>query len=342
MIPYDKPVYKNGRRVLYHGPSRGGGKASADGRKAPAKAQRAAKPGASSRSDKLVAAPAAAPVAPVEPPAVVKAGALGAAVAAPVFGASNGPVRLTLAMDPRLGQELVAAMAAKGIPLTLAKDAEADLVVTPMPIGRPARAPQGVVAIARLYDCEVALVGSASMSSIADLAGKRVAVPPADTAAGRVARRVLAAAKVVAVLIDVPAGEGGAAMREGRADGFVVVSPTPRIDDAPQGARLLSVPYAGGLKDQFLPAELGKAAFPTLIERESVDTVAQPVILAAVDPDRDPARRAAFARFTEAFFSALGAGALPDAKWRDVNPAAKLPFSRFEAAQAWIDKARAN
>ena len=272
------------------------------------------------------------------------AGTLGAAIVAPVlFGATPADVaRLTLAMDPRLGAELAQAVAPKGIELTLAADGPTDLLVTPMPLGARATAPAGLVAIARLFDCEVALVGAGAARTIADLAGKRVAAPAASGEPGRMARRLFQAAGVAATFVDVAPGEGAAALRAGQADAYVVISAALTLSDAPEGARLLAIPYRGALRDHFLPAELGKATFPALIEAGSVDTVAQPVILAAADPGRDPARRAALARFTEAFFSALGAGALPDAKWRDVNPAAKLPFQRFEAAQAWIDKARPN
>jgi hypothetical protein len=202
-----------------------------------------------------------------------------------------------------------------------------------------APAPKGLVAIARMFDCHVALIGGGGFRTLGDLAGKRVAVPPETTGAGRVARRLFAAAATPVVFVETEAGGEPAALREGRADAYVVASPSLRLDDAPAGTRLLSVPYTGAVRDQFLPAELGRATFPLLIDRDAVDTVAQPMLLAAADPGRDPTRRAAFARFTEAFFAALGAGALPDAKWRDVNPAAKLPISRFEAAQVWLEKA---
>lgn len=337
MVAYDKPVFKNGRRVLYHGPSQGG-KAAKASRAAPSK------PSAAAGKNAAAATAGKAPPGAIEPPAAVAAGALGAAVAAPaLFGAAPADVvRLTLTMDPRLGAELAQALAPKGIELTLAAEGPTDLLVTPMPLGGRATAPVGLVAIARLFDCEVALIGAGAARTIADLAGKRVAAPAASGEAGRMARRLFQAAGVTATFVDVAPGEGAAALRAGQADAYVVISAALTLSDAPEGARLLAIPYRGALRDHFLPTELGKATFPALIEAGSVDTVAQPVILAAADPGRDPARRAALARFTEAFFSALGAGALPDAKWRDVNPAAKLPFQRFEAAQAWIDEARPN
>lgn len=335
MVAYDKPVFKNGRRVLYHGPSHGAGKSAA--KNARAVKPKVARPAASR------AAPSAKSndAGPPEPPAAVKAGALGAAAAAPALAAAAtlSPAKpLRLAMDARLGGELARAMTAKGVDLTLAEE-PADLVATPMPLAPGAQLPPGLVAIARLYDCEIALVGSAGMTSLADLDGKRVAAPPETSAAGRAARRLFAAAGVAARFVETGPEGGGADMRAGRAEGFAVVSPTPRIDDAPPGARLLAIPYRGAVRDQFLPVELGKAVFPALKDAETVDSVAQPVLLAAVEPDRDPARRAALARFVDAFFTALASGALPDRKWGDVNPAAKLPFSRFEAARNWVQKA---
>lgn len=334
MIAYDKPVFKNGRRVLYHGPSHGAAKSAAKN------ASRGARGGASKAARAPKAAAPSADAAPPDPPAAVKAGVLGAAAAAPVLALDTplpaAPLRL--AMDARLGGELARAMAAKGVDLTLAEE-PADLVATPMPLASGATLPPGLAAIARLYDCEIAVVGGAGMTSLADLDGKRVAAPPESSAAGRAARRLFAAAGVAARFVEAGPEGGGDALRTGRAEGFVVVSPAPRIEDAPAGARLLAIPYRGAVRDQFLPVELGKAVFPALKEAETVDSVAQPVLLAAVEPDRDPARRAALSRFVDAFFTALASGALPDRKWGDVNPAAKLPFSRFEAARMWVQKA---
>lgn len=303
MIPYDKPVFKNGRRVLYHGPGRG-----------------------RSRAEASRAAPA------------------GAAAAAGAETAASEPLRLTAAMDPLFGAELAQAVKTRGVDLVVAPEGPADLFLMTMPVGAAATsasaaaANEGKLAIARLFDCEIVVVGRAPARSIGDLAGKRVAAPPATLATGRIARRLFSAAGVAVSFVDAAPGAGAKALRLRAADAYVMVSPAPDLSDAPTGARILSAPYVGALREQFLPTELGKAAFPKLIDGESVDTVAQPVLLATTDPGRDPAKRAALARFTEAFFSALGAGAMPHAKWRDVNPAARLPISRFEAAQAWIDK----
>lgn len=347
MVAYDKPVFKNGRRVLYHGAWRSkGGKsqAAAKSRKAPAKAQspQAPKAAAAQAQDGRVPADAAAERR-TSPLVAAPAAATGAALDNPAQAATATPgaerVRLTLAMEATLGAELAAALAPAGVDLTVVQAGDADLFLMPTPVGLSAMpATPGVVAITRLFDCEAAVVGGAGMATIGDLAGKRVAAPSESTEVGRAARRVFAAAGVHVTFLDAEGAEAAAAMRNGRADGFVAVAADPRLDDAPQGARLVAVPFAGPVREQFLPAELTKAEFPKLIAGERIDTVAQPMILAARDPGGDVARRAALSRFTAAFFTALASGALPEHKWRDVNPAAKLPFSRFEAAQAWVDR----
>jgi hypothetical protein len=102
------------------------------------------------------------------------------------------------------------------------------------------------------------------------------------------------------------------------------------------------VPYEGAVKAQFLPAEIGKADYPGLMAgRASVDIVASPAVLVA-RPSQDPERRAALDRFVPAFLTALNAGALKDAKWREVNPVARVPIARLPSAQDWIDKRRTN
>lgn len=306
MIPYDKPVYKNGRRVLYHGPKQGTARSSAS------KSSRAA---------------ATSAVAATKAPA-------------------DKPVRLTIAIDPHFGAELAKALKPKGVDLVMTQQGPADLFLMSMPVGAAANAPasmnEGRLAIARLFDCDIAVIGSGAARTLADLAGKRVAAPPATTPTGRIARRLFSAAGLAVTFVDAAPGAGARALRLRAADAYVVMSAALDLSDAPAGARILSVPYVGELREQFLPAEITKASFPALIDAAAVDTVAQPVLLATSDPGGDRAKRAALAKFTETFFSALGSGDLPDARWRDVNPAAKLPISRFEAAQAWIEKPRSN
>jgi hypothetical protein len=394
MVAYDKPVFKNGRRVLYHGAWRakgskgqtsanhgsakgggvkggapkGGVAASSEPLSRPVAAGAGQNPkgapsaGAAAAAAPLPASPIAAPLAAswaasrsvtgaplagppppaplVDPPTDARGAraALGAKGGGP--GAAAGQrARLTLAMDARLGAELASALAPAGVDLTVVQAGAADLFLMPAPVGLSAMpAASGVVAITRLFDCEAVIVGGARTEDIGDLAGKRVAAAPESTEIGRAARRVFAAAGVRATFIDAVGAEAAAALRSGRADAYVAIAANPRLEDAPDGARLVSVPFTGAVRDQFLPAEISKARFPRLVAGDHVDTVAQPMILAARDPGGDAGRRDALTRFTDAFFSALATGALPAHKWRDVNPAAKLPLSRFEAAQAWVER----
>ncbi|QLP98134.1 MAG: hypothetical protein HZY79_13200 [Rhodoblastus sp.] len=131
-----------------------------------------------------------------------------------------------------------------------------------MPLGAGAAAPPGAVAIARLFDCEIALVGSGAARTIADLAGKRVAAPAESVEAGRIVRRLFSAAGVAATFIDAAPGDGATAMRAGHADAYAKVSAALDLSEAPAGARLLAIPFRGAVRDQFLPAELGKSSFP--------------------------------------------------------------------------------
>jgi hypothetical protein len=319
MVRYDKPVYRNGRLVLFHGAWRGKGGA------APARG--------GEKAGEKAGEPAVAP-------AGVAALAPEAAKVEAAKAATLAPAQLSVALDPRLVADLAKALAPKGVVLTAADEASADLLLVWPQGGAPAQA--GLAAIARLFEHEVVVIGREPAAAITDLAGKKVAVPPAGSCAGEAARTLLRMSAPNAQIVDTQGADGAALMAKGDVDAYVAVGPTPKLDGAPNGARALTTPYAAPLRRDFLPIELSKADYPRLlIGSASVDSVAIAPVLAARQSD-DPARRAALQRFVEAFFSALDAGALKNPKWRDVNPAASVALARLDAAQDWIDKRRPN
>jgi hypothetical protein len=92
----------------------------------------------------------------------------------------------------------------------------------------------------------------------------------------------------------------------------------------------------------YLPATLNHDDYPELIASgETVDTVAVSAVLFAYGwPKTNVDRYRRVQRFVEAFFPKIADFQRPPRhpKWHDVNLAATLPgWTRFEAAQAWLD-----
>jgi uncharacterized protein len=108
---------------------------------------------------------------------------------------------------------------------------------------------------------------------------------------------------------------------------------------------LVQIPYPTQLASDYLPATLSHEDYPELIApNETVDTVAVGAVLIAYNWQKSNADRyRRVQRFVEAFFPKIAEFQKPPRhpKWREVNIAATLPgWTRFEAAQQWLDSQR--
>jgi len=108
------------------------------------------------------------------------------------------------------------------------------------------------------------------------------------------------------------------------------------------GLHFVPIPYTRQLIGDYLPATLAQNDYPELMAPgETVDTVAVGAVLIAYNwPKTNVDRYRRVQRFVEAFFPRIAdfQRAPHHPKWRDVNIAASLPgWTRFEAAQAWLD-----
>jgi hypothetical protein len=102
------------------------------------------------------------------------------------------------------------------------------------------------------------------------------------------------------------------------------------------------VPYPSQLIADYYPSTLTHDDYPEIIPAgQSVDTIAVGAVLIAYNwPKANVDRYRRVQRFVEAFFPKIAEFQKPPrhSKWREVNLAAQLPgWTRFEAAQAWLD-----
>jgi hypothetical protein len=95
--------------------------------------------------------------------------------------------------------------------------------------------------------------------------------------------------------------------------------------------------------DGYSPSNFRADDYPALIpEEQTVDTVSVEAVLIANNTAQSEESNRRIARFVPAFFGALDelAGPRWHPKWGEVNLAATLgKWSRFPAAQEWLDKA---
>jgi len=117
-----------------------------------------------------------------------------------------------------------------------------------------------------------------------------------------------------------------------------------KLAGAGAGLRLLPVPFAKQLRNDYLPSSLGHDDYPALVEAgHSVDTIAVSTVLIAYNAPADSDRYRRIAKFVNAFFAKLGDLQKPPhhPKWRETNLAAVLPgWTRFAAAEDWLKRHR--
>jgi TRAP-type uncharacterized transport system substrate-binding protein len=319
MIRYAKPVVRDGKMVLWHGPWRGAGKARAAARPAEA-------------------APVAVPTVTILADSSDPDARRAASEIASVITDDGSEAK------PIIGRTSRAAMAK-----AVGGDS-ADLAVAPLdslldPAGGGgdwrSRAPY----IARLYNEDIELVAPRAIADFKQLAGRKVNVDAADSATANTAQIVFSDLKVAPNWTNYALGEALQRLARGEIDAVLTVG----LDNADALSALggdgrfhvVSLPYTSAMRDYYAPERLTAADSPKLIGGdEKVDTLSVPLVLVTVDGVA-PARANKLAPYAGRFFAKFDqlADDPKDARWRNVNLAATVgQMPRFGAAQAWLDQ----
>jgi uncharacterized protein len=140
--------------------------------------------------------------------------------------------------------------------------------------------------ITQLYGEEVHILVGPSVSSIEDLGGKKVAVPPEDGNAEFTVRDLLRRLHIDAEVVKAAAVDAIDDVRSGKLAAVVLMGGKPLrfVAGLPNdGAlRLLAVPSSQALGDGYSPSRFGADDYPALIpEEQTVDTVSVGAVLVA-------------------------------------------------------------
>jgi uncharacterized protein len=206
-----------------------------------------------------------------------------------------------------------------------------------------------IVYIAKLFNEEVHLVAKRNITSIVQLKGLKVNVDAKGGGTSYSMRDLFKAFGIEVEEVSLSQVEAIEKVRSGEIAATALIAGRPVRSMSKltrnDGLHLVPIPYPTQLIGDYLPATLGHDDYPDLIASgESVDTVAVGAVLIAYNWQKaniDRYRRVQ--RFVEAFFPKIAEFQKPPRhpKWREVNLAASLPgWTRFEAAQAWLDKER--
>ena len=203
--------------------------------------------------------------------------------------------------------------------------------------------------VAPLAPETVEIVASKDVKSLSDLNGKSVSFGDPDGTTGITAKLLFQRLGVTVDPIYEPLTDALAALAAGKRDAVVVLGgrEAHALDGFGDDGRfhLVAIPWSPQLEQTYAPARVAASDRPNLVAaNNSVETVAEPMALVALDAPAGTPRAEALGRVARIFFdnydSILADGR--DQRWRDVNLAAGLTVAnaewpRLAAAQAWID-----
>jgi TRAP transporter TAXI family solute receptor len=196
--------------------------------------------------------------------------------------------------------------------------------------------------VLKLAPHEIHVVARSGITSLADLAGKRVNVGPAGSSAAIAAGPLFKALNIAVEPISLDAQSAMAKLKDGTIAAVVVVGakPTPLISEIPAGLglHLLPIEFGPDTEPRFLPARFEQRDYPNLIAGpDAVPTLAAGMVLLAAKEKAGSTDKVA--RFVTILFSRFGDLQAQDKhpKWRDINLAAAVPgLTRTAAAKAWL------
>ena len=204
-----------------------------------------------------------------------------------------------------------------------------------------------IVYLAKLFNEELHIVvrGDSGLDSIEQLAGRTVSLGQAGSGTQLIAHDVFERLGIAVQEVNMAGTDAIDRLATGEIDAVAVIGgkPIPALAQR-SGLRLVAIPFAKPLRDEFLPASLTGDDYPTLVAPDSrVDTVAVGTVLIAYNWAKDSDQYKKIRKFVGAFFPQIGKlqGPPHHPKWREVNLAATLPgWTRFSAAETWLAQNR--
>jgi uncharacterized protein len=195
--------------------------------------------------------------------------------------------------------------------------------------------------IAKLYNEEMHILARADITTMRDLAGKRVNVDLRGSGTAMTASLVFERLGVSIEATNFDQALALEKLKQGEIAALVYVAGRParlfsdlRRED---GLHFVPVPLDATLLDTYLPARLSAEDYPLLVpEGDAVETVAVGAVMAVYSWAPDTERYRKVARFVQAFFTKFDSFLQPPrhAKWKEVNLAAEVPgWTRFQAAE---------
>lgn len=208
-----------------------------------------------------------------------------------------------------------------------------------------------IVYIAKLFNEEMHLIvrEESGITSIQQLHGKKVNFSDVGSGTQLSTQDIFARLGVKPVEVNMGQSDAFEALKRGEIAATILIAGKPagsmsKIRHA-DGFRVLPVPYAKPLHNDYLPATLTPSDYPNLVPQgQQVESIAVGAVLIAYNWPKGTDRYKRVEKFVERFFPKLAEFQKKPRhpKWKEANLAATLPgWKRFEPAEAWLARARA-
>jgi len=336
MVPYSRPVYKNGKRILWHGAWRGSSLSRYARQSATAKPVLALAP----------------ETQPAQPAPAKEFTALADPSDARATRMAKDFVAVTSA-NGAPGRAIVGSTSPNGLAKVLKSDMADFAVVSLDSLLSTAKGDSDWMKrapfVVRLAPETLVVIASREVKSIGDLQGKTVSFGDLDSATSTCGRMLFSRLGVTATQTNEPLPEALDRLASGKVDAVVVLGAeeAPALSDFGADGRfhIVPVPWSPTLEPVYAPAHLASSAEPNLVSPTApVETVAEPMALVALDAAPGSARAEALGRVARVFFDNFDSllSDERDPHWRDVNLAADATWPteswpRLAAAQTWLD-----
>jgi TRAP-type uncharacterized transport system substrate-binding protein len=205
-----------------------------------------------------------------------------------------------------------------------------------------------IVQILNLFPSELHVFVRPEITSLSDLAGKKVNFNTQGTAAAYSGPLIFSRLGIDVDKTFLPHPTALDMMRRGEGEIAAVVFITSKPVDAfvkgkwQQGFKFLPVEYGPKLADYYVPAVLTSSDYPALVPSGGhISTIAVPTVLVSYNWKSGTPRYLKVARFVENLFARIDRLRSPgfDPKWKEIDLSASAPgLARFKPAQDWLDR----
>jgi TRAP transporter TAXI family solute receptor len=197
--------------------------------------------------------------------------------------------------------------------------------------------------VTKLYNEEMYVIASKSVTNINQLNGKKVSVDLPNGGTFVTAAVVFERLGIKPNFLYIEQRIAMEKMRAGEIDAVIAVGGKPYksvSNFSDNRFHLVPVEYSRPLQGDYLPAVLTSKDYPNLIpEGAKVDTIAVPAVLAAYNWAPNTERYRKLSQFVDAFFTKFPTFQNPPfhPKWKEVSLSAPLPdWQRLPVADQWL------